>query len=371
MGFFLFQKRLRGMLLSVGCLGVALFGLLQLRLHLMGTLTPVFATADNPTARCPSAYTRILTFAYLPVFNFGLLLWPRWLSFDWSMDAIPRITSLFDPRSTVTLLFYYLFYRATKRTFWKLTALQNHLYQQQQKPQSYHRPRRHSHRRPSHISAASNIVTKSHVSTVPPAHTGDTVKTITSSSCPVCRHSLLDHHSAICRNNNNNNTIPMLGTPSAPCCCSNGVAKFPHQTPIADGDVRKSTYPRRLRPTGKAYLSNAEILLLSLAFIALPFLPATNLFFYVGFVVAERVLYIPSVGYCLLIGLGCNVIHSRTSKSLVFVGVALLLATFSIRTIQRNRDWMDEESLYRAGIPVNPPKCKSCSSMLAHRITYC
>ncbi|PNF31383.1 hypothetical protein B7P43_G09725 [Cryptotermes secundus] len=305
------------MLLSVGCLGVALFGLLQLRLHLMGTLTPVFATADNPTARCPSAYTRTLTFAYLPVFNFGLLLWPRWLSFDWSMDAIPRITSLFDPRSTVTLLFYYF-----------------------------------------HISAANNIVTKPHVSTVAPAHTGDTVKTMTSSSCPVCRHSLLDHHSAICRNNNNNNTIPMLGTSSAPCCCSNGVPKFPHQTPIADGDVRKSTYPRRLRPTGKAYLSNAEILLLSLAFIALPFLPATNVFFYVGFVVAERVLYIPSVGYCLLIGLGCNVIHSRASKSLVFVGVALLLATFSIRTVQRNRDWVDEESLYRAGIPVNPPKCQ-------------
>jgi hypothetical protein len=26
--------------------------------------------------------------------------------------------------------------------------------------------------------------------------------------------------------------------------------------------------------------------------------------------------------------------------------------------VQRNRDWMDEESLYRSGIPVNPPKCK-------------
>jgi hypothetical protein len=95
------------------------------------------------------------------------------------------------------------------------------------------------------------------------------------------------------------------------------------------------------------------------------------LFFYVGFVVAERVLYIPSVGYCLLIGLGCNVIHSRASRSLVFVGVALLLATFSVRTVQRNRDWMDEESLYRAGIPVNPPKCKSSSKPLVQSVFYC
>jgi hypothetical protein len=111
------------------------------------------------------------------------------------------------------------------------------------------------------------------------------------------------------------------------------------------------------------YLSNAEILLLSLAFIALPFLPATNLFFYVGFVVAERVLYIPSVGFCLLIGLGCGVIHSRTSRRLVLVGVTLLLVSFSLRTLQRNRDWMDEESLYSSGIPVNPPKCKSHSTI--------
>lgn len=45
-------------------------------------------------------------------------------------------------------------------------------------------------------------------------------------------------------------------------------------------------------------------MLLQLAFLALPFLPATNLFFYVGFVVAERVLYMPSIGFCLLLGHG-------------------------------------------------------------------
>jgi hypothetical protein len=283
------------------------------------------------------------------------------------MDAIPRITSLFDPRSTVTLLFYYLLYRVTKRTFCKLTTLRNHFHQQQQKPQACHRSRRYSHRRASHISSAGNIVSKPHASSVPPVHIGDTTKTATSSPCPVCRHSLLDHHSAACRNNNNNNWIPMLGTSCAPCCCSNGLPKFSHQSARTDGDGKKNIHPPRLRSTGKTFLSNAEVLLLSLAFIALPFLPATNLFFYVGFVVAERVLYIPSIGYCLLIGLGCHVIHSRISKSLVLVCVALLLATFSARTVQRNRDWMDEESLYRSGIPVNPPKCKYCAFFRYYR----
>ena len=38
--------------------------------------------------------------------------------------------------------------------------------------------------------------------------------------------------------------------------------------------------------------------------IVVPFLPASNVFFRVGFVVAERVLYLPSAGYCLLVAVG-------------------------------------------------------------------
>ena len=38
----------------------------------------------------------------------------------------------------------------------------------------------------------------------------------------------------------------------------------------------------------------------------LPFIPATNLLFPVGFVVAERVLYLPSMGFCLLVAFGCD-----------------------------------------------------------------
>ena len=53
-----------------------------------------------------------------------------------------------------------------------------------------------------------------------------------------------------------------------------------------------------------------------------PFLPATNLFFRVGFVVAERVLFIPVAGYSLIFVYGlerlnyklpnCNKVFSFT-----------------------------------------------------------
>ncbi|GIY79585.1 protein O-mannosyl-transferase TMTC2 [Caerostris extrusa] len=33
-----------------------------------------------------------------------------------------------------------------------------------------------------------------------------------------------------------------------------------------------------------------------------------------------------------------------------------LLIAMSVRTIRRNNDWLNEENLYRSGIPINPPK---------------
>jgi hypothetical protein len=63
-----------------------------------------------------------------------------------------------------------------------------------------------------------------------------------------------------------------------------------------------------------------------LAAMVIPFLPATNIFFHVGFVIAERVLYLPSVGFCLLVIVGLRQLamlngSRRVSLSLIsFLG---------------------------------------------------
>src|SRR2546422_643789 len=54
-----------------------------------------------------------------------------------------------------------------------------------------------------------------------------------------------------------------------------------------------------------------QVLLISLAFIVFPFLPASNLFFPVGFVIAERILYVPSMGFCMLVGYGWYLIYNK------------------------------------------------------------
>lgn len=50
---------------------------------------------------------------------------------------------------------------------------------------------------------------------------------------------------------------------------------------------------------------------MSLALLLIPFLPATNALFRVGFVLAERVLYLPSSGYCLLVAIGLHKLHNK------------------------------------------------------------
>lgn len=55
------------------------------------------------------------------------------------------------------------------------------------------------------------------------------------------------------------------------------------------------------------------IIIISLALLILPFLPASNLFFPVGFVIAERVLYAPSMGFCMLVGHGWSILAEKRS----------------------------------------------------------
>lgn len=106
-----------------------------------------------------------------------------------------------------------------------------------------------------------------------------------------------------------------------------------------------------------------NVVVFSLGLLAIPFLPATNLFFYVGFVIAERVLYIPSMGFCLLVTVGLRALYVRLRRrpsrtALVYCSAAMVLL-FSAKTVLRNGDWQNEEMLYKSGIYVNPAKGKT------------
>ncbi|XP_066954615.1 protein O-mannosyl-transferase TMTC2 [Macrobrachium rosenbergii] len=235
------ERRHRGVVEGLSALGASLVVLLACRLVIMGSQPPEFAPADNPAADCDSPAVRALTFFFLPAFNAWLLLCPNTLSFDWSMEAIPLVTSLGDPRNLASAALYAVI------GLLGLTALLS-----------------------------------------------------------LRRRRLVDD----------------------------------------SGNGETST-------TG-------DVTVMGLAILILPFLPATNLFFYVGFVVAERILYIPSMGACLLVAWGAHLLYARArtlrARRCIQVALVILFVLFAARTWRRNRDWETEENLYRSGIAINPPK---------------
>ena len=96
----------------------------------------------------------------------------------------------------------------------------------------------------------------------------------------------------------------------------------------------------------------------ALSLLILPYLPASNLFFPVGFVVAERILYLPSMGFCMLVGYGaCRIFKSLNYASLKAIFSLFLIGLFSIHSLKtglRNLDWASDYSIYASAVRINP-----------------
>ncbi|XP_047519722.1 protein O-mannosyl-transferase TMTC1-like [Pieris napi] len=97
-----------------------------------------------------------------------------------------------------------------------------------------------------------------------------------------------------------------------------------------------------------------------LLFLVIPFLPASNLLVTVGFVIAERVLYIPSVGSVIITAYGVQLMWYSKPGSKVFlvVGLVVLAASGVARTHRRNADWRDRATLLRADVANLPQNAK-------------
>uniref|UniRef100_A0A3P8Y5B0 dolichyl-phosphate-mannose--protein mannosyltransferase n=1 Tax=Esox lucius TaxID=8010 RepID=A0A3P8Y5B0_ESOLU len=100
-------------------------------------------------------------------------------------------------------------------------------------------------------------------------------------------------------------------------------------------------------------------LTLGLVLLVVPFLPACNIFFRVGFVVAERVLYLSSAGYCMLLAYALGCCCCRWSKHKIFTCVMGLLLIDNIQG-QKSKfhQWRSEQSLFTSALSVCPLNAK-------------
>ena len=123
----------------------------------------------------------------------------------------------------------------------------------------------------------------------------------------------------------------------------------------------------------------------ALALVLLPFLPSANIFVTVGFTIAERVLYLPSAGFCMLLALALPTRpprllrlatdrytdrytdrpwppprHAPRPAASLIVSL-LLLPLFCMHTVlvlRRNNDWRTNLSLLVSGVAHQPTNSK-------------
>jgi len=76
----------------------------------------------------------------------------------------------------------------------------------------------------------------------------------------------------------------------------------------------------------------------------------------------ERVLYIPSMGFCLLVSYGfsrlCKQKICQNRKWILESLLVFLISGHAAKTFLRNFDWKDESSIFLSGIRVNGNNAK-------------
>lgn len=95
----------------------------------------------------------------------------------------------------------------------------------------------------------------------------------------------------------------------------------------------------------------------SFILLCVPFIPASNLFFTVGFAVAERVLYLPSLGFCIALACAWDSWAPRSPPlSLGLLGAAV--GAYGWGTMTRNGDWSTSKRLFASSIRATPLNAK-------------
>ena len=86
----------------------------------------------------------------------------------------------------------------------------------------------------------------------------------------------------------------------------------------------------------------------------------SNLLMPIGTIKAERLLYLPSVGWALLVGYAFDRwLATRRYRSIAAAALCVLVAAFGARTWLRNWDWKNNATLYRSMVETAPDSAKS------------
>jgi hypothetical protein len=109
-------------------------------------------------------------------------------------------------------------------------------------------------------------------------------------------------------------------------------------------------------------LRRAPAVCFAVGFFALTFALVSNVLVPIGTILGERLLYVPSIGFCLLVALAAHALARRVGEArrpVVFaVVMSLVIAPHAVRSIVRNRDWKDSSTLFIRDLESAPYSAK-------------
>jgi protein O-mannosyl-transferase len=108
-------------------------------------------------------------------------------------------------------------------------------------------------------------------------------------------------------------------------------------------------------------ISDRSVAALGFLFFGLAVLPTSNLLFPTGTIFAERLAYLPSAGFCLVVG------YALAGETPAFGGLersrlallAAVMVVLGVRTIVRNPVWNSDEALFTNMVRVSPESAKA------------
>ena len=103
----------------------------------------------------------------------------------------------------------------------------------------------------------------------------------------------------------------------------------------------------------------------AIAFFLATLAPTSNVFILIGSIMAERFLYLPSVGFAVLAVYGAQLLSQRLARrgsecrKAVPVAVGVILLALAARTLDRNTDWVDQGRFWRSAVEAAPRSFKT------------
>ncbi|MDF1697077.1 MAG: tetratricopeptide repeat protein [Saprospiraceae bacterium] len=84
----------------------------------------------------------------------------------------------------------------------------------------------------------------------------------------------------------------------------------------------------------------------------------SNIIFPIGTNMSERFMFMPSLGFCVLIAYLAHNFSGNQSKKFVLLGVGLILLAYSAKTVSRNQVWKDDFTLFTTDVKTSTNSAK-------------